>query len=451
MTSVYIVDDDASVLESLATTLRKEGYAIETFHTPTAFMSRVKVAPPAVAILDIFFGEGERTGDEMVSAVHEVSPLTQCLIISGESDLQKTLACMKNGALDFLEKPVSLPRLLTTVRNASGIHAVRADAESRHRILGNVPSMVELRNRVRKLSALSESVLICGENGTGKELVAENLHLMSPRSINPFLKINCTALNPNLIESELFGHKAGSFTGADRDKQGCFERAHRSSLFLDEIGDLHASLQSKILRVLQEKRVLPVGGTREVEIDTRLIFATHRDLEAMVHQGAFREDLYFRISTFVVRIPPLRERVDDIDVLAPFYLQEFLSENGLPAKAFASAAIDKMKSYHYPGNVRELAKIVKNAAFFCAGDIIEAEDVDLSPAFGHADIWFRTRGLTLADARDFFERELIARRLEESGNSVAQAAETLGMIKNNLYRKLKQCGLSIPESQSERM
>jgi transcriptional regulator with PAS, ATPase and Fis domain len=301
-----------------------------------------------------------------------------------------------------------------------------------------------MRNRIHKLAHLNESVLITGENGTGKELVAENLHLFSSRSAHPICKINCTALNPNIIESELFGHIAGSFTGADRSKQGCFERAHRSTLFLDEIGDFAPPLQAKILRVLQEKRVLPVGASKEIEVDTRLLFATNIDLESAVRKGLFREDLYFRISTFVIRIPPLRERLQDIDILAPHFLNEFLNENKLSSKVFTGASLDRLKEYHYPGNIRDLARIVKNAAFFTEGDKIDADNIDFMPPIGHPDLWFRTRSMSLSEAVDYFERELILRRLGEVGNDIGNAAESLGMIKNNLYRKMKQCGISIP-------
>jgi two-component system nitrogen regulation response regulator NtrX len=441
MSNIYIVDDDRSVLQSLSSTLKTEGWEVETFIDPVSFLSKVKESAPSVAIIDIFFSDRECCGDELVLKVKEFSPVTECIIISGESDIQKSIACIKNGAVDFLEKPVSLTRLLITVRNAMAIHTVKTDASGRFRILGDTPSLAEMRSRIQKLAALNEGILICGENGTGKELVAENLHLFSSRSVHPLYKINCTALNPNIIESELFGHTAGSFTGADRDKQGCFERANKSTLLLDEIGDFSPHLQSKLLRVLQEKRVLPVGATKEVAIDVRMLFATNCDLEAAVRSGTFREDLYFRISTFVIRIPPLRERLQDIDVLAQHFLNEFLRENKLLPKAFAPSAIDRLKEYHYPGNIRELARIVKNAAFFTEGSVIKAEDIDLMPQLGHPDIWFRTRSMPLSQACDYFERELILRRLEQSKNDIAQAAGSLGMIKNNLYRKMKQCGI----------
>jgi two-component system nitrogen regulation response regulator NtrX len=362
-------------------------------------------------------------------------------MMSGESDIQKTLACLQRGALDFLEKPVSLPRLLTSVRNALTVHNSRSSIQAGHQILGDSDIIRKTVARIRKLAALNESVLILGESGTGKELVALNLHLFSQRYALPLHRVNCAALNANLIEAELFGSKKGSFTGADRDRQGHFQAAGGSSLFIDEIGDFEPGLQSRILRVLQEKKVTPVGETREVPVDVRLIFATHRDLEQMIAEGRFREDLYFRLSTFTVQLPPLRERLADIDVLAPHFLATFLAENNLGFKTLGPDALSRLKEYDYPGNIRELAKIVKNAAVFCEREVLGAGDIEFQPRVGQADIWTRTQQMNLSDGRRLFERELIIRRLDEMGGDMSRTAESLGMLRTNLYRKLKDLGI----------
>jgi transcriptional regulator with PAS, ATPase and Fis domain len=291
--------------------------------------------------------------------------------------------------------------------------------------------------KVKKIAGLSESVLITGESGTGKELVAENLHLFSNRFSLPMIKVNCTALNPNLLESELFGHKAGSFTGADRNKKGIFEAAHKSTLFIDEIGDFPLNLQSKILRIIQEKKITPVGSTDEIPVDVRLVFATHRNLKEMVQAGLFREDLFFRISTFTIELPSLRKRIEDIDTLAPFFLKQFLMENSLPLKEFSSEAILKLKEYQYPGNIRELAKIIKNAAFFTEADRIMPYDIDFCSEPVCGEIWEKTRCLSLLESKECFEKELIDKRMKSMGKDIRKVAESLGMIKNNLYRKLK--------------
>ncbi len=441
METLWVVDDDAAILERLRTILTREGYQVETSAAPEDFLARATQQPPAVAILDIFFPGAGLDGEDLVKVLGERFPNAQAIMMSGESDIQKTLACLQHGALDFLEKPVSLARLLTSVRNAFSIHNARSSAQARHALLGHSGAMRRVTGLTRKLAALNESVLILGESGTGKELVAANLHFFSPRYARPLHKVNCASLNPNLIEAELFGYKKGSFTGAHRDHQGYFEAAQGSSLFIDEIGDFALPLQSRILRVLQEKTVTPVGETREVPVDARLIFATHRNLGELIARGEFREDLYFRLSTFVIEMPPLRERLEDIDDIAPNFLSRFLDENNLRFKELSPEALARLKQHDYPGNVRELAKVVKNAAFFCEGDRILASDIDFHPRAGQADIWSQTHGETLREARQRFERELIVRRMREAGGDVERAAGSLGLLRTNLYRKMRSLGV----------
>lgn len=443
METLWIVDDDAAILERLRAILTREGYQVETSASPEDFLTRATQQPPAVAILDIFFPGTRLDGEALVRALGERFPNAQAIMMSGESDIQKTLACLQQGALDFLEKPVSLTRLLTSVRNAFSIHSARGSVQAQYAMLGHSAAMQRVTGLVRKLGALKESVLILGESGTGKELAAANLHFFSPRYARPLQKVNCAALNPNLIEAELFGYKKGSFTGAHRDHQGYFEVARGSSLFIDEIGDFAPPLQSRILRVLQEKTVTPVGETREVPVDVRLIFATHRNLGDLIARGEFREDLYFRLSTFVIEMPPLRERLEDIDELAPHFLSRFLDENNLRFKELMPDALSRLKQHDYPGNVRELAKVVKNAAFFAEGDRITAGDIDFHPRPGQVDIWSQSRGETLREARNRFERELIARRLREAGGDVERAAGSLGLLRSNLYRKMRSLGMDL--------
>jgi len=437
MNPIYIVDDDQSILASLKSILSREGYIVEAVDSPDTFLEMVEQNPPSVAILDIFFNSHQIDGEELIKIISEKYPNTQCIVISGESDIQKTLACLREGALDFLEKPVSLPRLITAVRNAMELHNIKSSTRDKCKILGNSTLMQNIIAKVKKIAGLSESVLITGESGTGKELVAENLHLFSNRFSLPMIKVNCTALNPNLLESELFGHKAGSFTGADRNKKGIFEAAHKSTLFIDEIGDFPLNLQSKILRIIQEKKITPVGSTDEIPVDVRLVFATHRNLKEMVQAGLFREDLFFRISTFTIELPSLRKRIEDIDTLAPFFLKQFLMENSLPLKEFSSEAILKLKEYQYPGNIRELAKIIKNAAFFTEADRIMPYDIDFCSEPVCGEIWEKTRCLSLLESKECFEKELIDKRMKSMGKDIRKVAESLGMIKNNLYRKLK--------------
>lgn len=437
MELIYIADDDPSVIESLCSTLKAEGYTVQAALSPEEFIRLTKQQAPIIAILDIFFGAGKMDGESLVRYCSEQCPDTTCIMISGETDIQKTVNCMKQGAIDFLEKPVSLPRLLACVKNVIRLYQMRTTAISRFKLLGKSRIIKETINRIRKVACLNESVLITGESGTGKEVVAENIHLYSPRYALPMVKVNCTALNGNLIESELFGHAKGSFTGAANDKRGYFETAKGSSLFIDEIGDFPVPLQSKILRVLQEKKVVPLGTTNEIDIDARLLFATHCDLGSMIKNKTFREDLYYRISTFTIFLPPLRERLEDIDELASYFLAQFISENNMSYKEFSPDALDKLKQYHYPGNIRELSKIVKNSAYFSQHEKIAQEDILFENVNQETDLLDKTSRMSLSQAKESFENALIKRRYEMFNRDPRKTAESLGILPNNIYRFLK--------------
>jgi DNA-binding NtrC family response regulator len=445
MELIYIVDDDAAVSESLASILKTEGYAVEAVFSPDDFISLTKKQAPVIAILDIFYGNDTMDGESLVRYCAAEIPDTTCIMISGETDIQKTVNCMKLGAIDFLEKPVSLPRLLACVKNVIRLYQMRSAALTHFRLLGKSKVITEAFNRIRKVACLNETVLITGESGTGKEVVAENIHLYSARYSSPMVKVNCTALNAQVIESELFGHSRGSFTGAVIDKKGYFETAKGSSLFIDEIGDFPMPLQSKILRVLQEKKVIPLGTTTEVEVDTRLLFATHCDLDAMMKNKTFREDLYYRLSTFTVVLPPLRERLEDIDELASFFLSQFISENNMPYKEFSGNALDKLKRYHYPGNIRELSKIVKNAAHFSSHEKILPEDILFDSVNQETNLLGKTSTMTLSQAKESFEGAMIKRRFEMFNRDARKTAESLGILPNNIYRFLKKHSIDFTE------
>lgn len=438
MKTIAVVDDDPAIRETLSEILCDEGYRVITAASPLEFTDLLDVETPQVVILDLYFGEGVPSGETVLHELTESSPNTQVIVISGESQIQRTTTCLRDGALDFIEKPVSLPRLLTTVKNAFQIFHIREKTLKGAAILGESRSIKQVMSRIRKLASLNESVLITGENGTGKELVAKNLHLFSPRYTEQMISLNCTALNPNLIESELFGHEAGSFTGAKGKSEGYFQRAQRSTLFIDEIGDFDLQLQSKILRVLQEKTVTPVGAHEEVPVDIRPLFATHRNLDEMIERGDFREDLYFRISTFSIALPALRERSEDIPVLADHFLKQFIKENTLPEMQFSESALEKLMSYHFPGNIRELAKIVKNSAFFASENEISADDISFTKRNQSTSLLEKTDGMSLNEAKKYLEKEFILHRLKECNNAIEKSAESMGIIRNNLYRKLRE-------------
>jgi DNA-binding NtrC family response regulator len=446
MELIYIVDDDFSVAESLCNALIDEGYAAKFALSPEEFIALTKQQSPVIAILDICFGSGNMDGETLVKYCAENHPDTTCIMISGETDIKKTIDCLKHGAIDFLEKPVSLPRLLTCVKNVIRMCQMKATAVSRFKLLGKSKIIKDTISRIRKLASLNESVLITGESGTGKEIVAENIHHYSSKFALPMIKVNCAALNSNLIESELFGHAKGSFTGATSDKKGYFETAKGSSLFIDEIGDFPVQLQSKILRVLQEKKVVPLGTTSEIYVDTRLLFATHCNLGTMIKNKTFREDLYYRLSTFTIVLPPLRERLEDIDELSSYFLSLFIAENNMPYKEFSSSALDKLKQYHYPGNIRELSKIVKNCACFSIGDVIGPEDIHFESIDQETDLLDKTRTMTLSQAKDSFEKALIKRRFEFFNKDPRSTAQSLGILPSNIYRFLKKHSIEFNET-----
>lgn len=436
MTEIWIVDDDTQIIDRIEKILAKENYLVKTFSQPEEIIGQLAITQPAIVISDIFFKNSSLTGDSIIAEISKTCLFTQSVVMSGESDVNKVLNCLKLGALDFLDKPVSLPRLLTTVKNAETIYNSRVSTEKQYSIMGNSKAIKNTVAKIKKLAMLNESVLILGESGTGKELAARNLHLFSNRYSKEMQMVNCTALNTNLIESELFGHLKGSFTGATNDKKGYFEIANKSTLFIDEIGDFPLELQVKLLRVLQEKKITPVGSSNSLDIDTKLIFATHQDLEKQITEKKIREDFFFRISTFSVKMPPLRERLEDIDILANHFLQSFLSENNLKYKEFSESALSKLKEYNYPGNIRELIQIVKNGAFFSNGEKIEADDISFTRSNDDSDFWDITDKMELSAAKTYFEKILIERRLQQKSNDIEKTANSLGMIKNNLYRKL---------------
>lgn len=443
MTKIFVVDDSEKICLSLSDILTKEGYQVLTYLSPKQALAHISDEKPDVVLVDIFFEEGQPDGEWMVQQMSAKYPGIPCLMMSGESDIYKILACLKQGAVDFIEKPVLLPRLLTSIKNALKLIASKQYSQNKCPMIGKSQVMTDLLVRIRKLANLEDSILIIGESGTGKELVAENLHLLSNRFGNPFLRLNCAALSPQLIESELFGHQKGSFTGADTDKKGFFELASSGTLFLDEIGDLPLGLQSKLLRVLQEKSIIPVGGVQEISINTRILSATHQNLDQMVQKGLFREDLLYRIATFRIPLPPLRERLDDIDDLAPYLLQKFLDANNLGYKEFLVEAIKKLKTYKYPGNVRELAAVIKNAVVFSDDSQISEKDIQFhSSETQKIDLLTQTQQMNLAQAKDFLEKRFLEYRIQSLNHDLNLVAESLGLHKPNLYRKMKEYGVA---------
>ncbi|RMG90358.1 MAG: sigma-54-dependent Fis family transcriptional regulator, partial [Candidatus Dadabacteria bacterium] len=377
------------------------------------------------------------------------------IMMSGHATIETAVKATKLGAYDFIEKPLNLDRLLLTIEHA--VRARRLSEENRYwrerwgrspDLIGESPAVRELKEQIRVVGPTRASVLITGENGTGKELVARAVHRASRRRDGPFVEVNCAAIPEDLIESELFGHEKGAFTGATARRRGKFDLADGGTLFLDEIGDMSLKTQAKILRVIQEMRFERVGGTKTHEVDVRIIAATNKDLEEEIREGRFREDLYYRLNVVPIHVPPLRERTEDIPLLFRHFVEEYCREENREPVEVDEAVFAVLQAYPWPGNVRELKNVAERMVILCRSDRLTVADVP--PAVrgqgtgsGGAGGTVRP-GLGLREARRQFERDYIARHLEEAGWNVPQAAEALGVDRSSLYKKMKELGIEVP-------
>jgi two-component system nitrogen regulation response regulator NtrX len=376
----------------------------------------------------------------------------EVVLISGHGNIESAVRAIKMGAFDFVEKPLSLDKTVLVIRNA--LHQRRLEAENRalrarvdrtQTMVGDSGSMRQLRDQVAMAAPTNGRVLIFGENGTGKELVARTIHALSRRRAAAFVEVNCAAIPEELIESELFGHVRGAFTGAVSDRRGKFELADGGTIFLDEIGDMSLKTQAKVLRVLQEQTMEAVGGTARIKVDARVLAATNKDLQAEIRAGRFREDLYFRLNVVPIFVPPLRERQEDIPLLADHFMAEFAREYGRRVKRFDAGARAALQRYSWPGNVRELRNVTERLMIMVPGDAISAADLSfLDGGTAARPVGFDapTERMTLHEARDRFERDLILRTLAEQQGNMSRTADVLGVERSNLYRKMKAFGIA---------
>jgi two-component system nitrogen regulation response regulator NtrX len=438
MPSILIVDDERNILSSLQGALGREDYAVDVAATLAEARDKLREAFD-VLLLDVRLPDG--SGIDLLSEVRQAAPETVVIMMSGHATIDTAVEATRLGAFDFFEKPVSLERLLVVLRNATRNRALETEnrrlrASWAAAIVGRAPAIERVLGEIEKAGPADARVLIQGENGTGKELVARALHAASPRRSMPFVAVNCSAIPEELVESELFGHERGAFTGATQSRRGRFEEAHGGTLFLDEISDLSARAQTKLLRVLQEGELTRVGGSRNVRVDARVIAATNHDLQAAVKDGAFREDLFFRLAVIPITVPPLRERSADI----PLLVHAFADELGRGRKRqFSDEAVDALARHPFPGNVRELRNLVERLLIMNAEETIGAAHVravlpDL-PDAGDGDV-------RLADAVRAFERRAIERAIAEAGGNVTHAAARLGLERSHLYKKMKKLGMS---------
>jgi two-component system nitrogen regulation response regulator NtrX len=450
MPGVLIVDDEANIRSSLQGALGREGYQVECAATAAEARAKLRDSFDYI-LLDVWLPDGN--GLDLLRESLAADPDAVVIMMSGHATIDAAVQATRLGAFDFLEKPLSLERLLVLLRNAGAAVALKSENRRLTRgwakpILGRSPSIRRLLGEIERAGAGAARVLIQGENGTGKELVARALHAAGPREGRPFVAVNCAAIPEELIESELFGHERGAFTGATQARKGRFEEAHGGTLFLDEVGDLSARAQTKLLRVLQEGELMRVGGNRAIRVDVRVIAATNQDLAALVRAGRFREDLYFRLAVVPITVPPLRERAEDVPLLVERFAAETAAEAGVKPRAFAPAALLALARYRYPGNVRELRNIVERLLIMAPGERVEVDAVrSILPREpeepGAPD---GAGAVRLADRVRDFERSVIEATLAAEGGSMTRAAARLGLERSHLYKKMKKLGWTPDEN-----
>jgi two-component system, NtrC family, nitrogen regulation response regulator NtrX len=449
MPSILIVDDEPGVRTALSGVLRDEGYDVDAVDSGEACLERLARQASDVVVLDIWLPGMD--GLATLSRMRERQFDSQVVIISGHGNVESAVRAIKMGAFDFVEKPLSLEKTVLVVRNALRQRnleaenlALRAKVDAQHQMIGESYAMAKLREQVAMAAPTNGRVLIIGENGTGKELVARNIHSMSRRRSAPFVEVNCAAIPEELIESELFGHVRGAFTGAVADRRGKFETAQGGTIFLDEIGDMSLKTQAKVLRVLQEQVMEPVGGSTRIRVDARVLAATNKDLPTEIRAGRFREDLYFRLNVVPIFVPPLRERVEDVALLADHFMAMLAREYGRRPKTFDADAVAALQRYAWPGNVRELRNLVERLMIMVPSDRVSSRDLTFLEqglvATPHATTAV-TSIAPLHDARDEFEKQYILRALAAQQGNMSRTAEVLGVERSNLYRKMRAFGI----------
>jgi DNA-binding NtrC family response regulator len=449
---LLLIDDDPNTLASLSRAFRLAGYEATVCDSANRALEIIRSER-----FDLIFSDVMMPGKDGISLLEDLKAAgvtTPVVMISGQASVETAARATRLGAVDFLEKPLSTEKLLVTIENVLRLRHLEdenRDLRSRigkHEIIWSGPAMERLMAQVERVAASETRVAIQGETGTGKELIARTIHQKSARRAAPFVTLNCAAVPAELIESELFGHEKGSFTGAATRHIGKFEQAGGGTLFLDEIGDMPLAMQSKLLRVLEEGEIERVGGDKPIVVDARVVVATHRNLEEMVRQGTFRADLFHRIYVFPIALPPLRERIEEIPALAKFFAAQVASQNGWRQKHFSPESLEILQRYGWPGNVRELRNVVERVLLLSGAETITAEELNLAlPASRNGEAISSTGSGPLAQRLESFEREVLLSELRRHHHHMTNTARALGLERSHLYKKCQQLGINI---QSER-
>ncbi|NLI29891.1 MAG: sigma-54-dependent Fis family transcriptional regulator [Nitrospiraceae bacterium] len=456
--SVLIVDDEAGIRESMTGIFEDEGFAVMTAASGEEALERIAEKMPDLVFLDVWLPEMD--GIETLERLKEQKYNLPVVMMSGHGNIEIAVKATRHGAYDFLEKPFSsIERVMLVARLALERQRLeeenlllRADAGRRWHMVGSSAPMLALREQIALAAQGSARVLILGESGTGKELVARVLHEQSPRAMGAFIEVNCAAIPQELIESELFGHEKGSFTGALERKIGKFELANNGTLFLDEIGDMSLQTQAKVLRIMETQEFQRVGGSKNIKVDVRIIAATNKNLMEEVKKGAFREDLFYRLNVIPITVPPLRDRSEDIPELVEYFAESFAAENGLRPKRFDDHALRVIQEHPWPGNIRELKNAVERLVIMVPGQDITRKQLETlgilqSPEINRSGGYFAVR--TLREARDLFERDFIIHKLQENAWNVSRTAELIGIERSNLHKKMRAFGITESKEQDE--
>jgi two-component system nitrogen regulation response regulator NtrX len=447
--TILIVDDEESIIQSLNGILTDEGFETVSAKSGQAGLEKIEEVIPDLVLLDIWMPGMD--GIDTLVKIKEAYPQLQVVMMSGHGTIETAVKATRLGAYDFIEKPLSLEKVLLSINNALDYYRLEEEVsllkekqKHKNKITGTSAAILQLKEQIGIVAPTNAWVLISGENGTGKELVAHTIHSLSKRSNKPMVEVNCAAIPDELIESELFGHEKGAFTGAGAMKKGKFDLAHEGTLFMDEIGDMSLKAQSKTLRILQEQKFERVGGSRTIYVDVRVIAATNKDLEQEIAKGTFRDDLYFRLNVIPMTVPPLRERVDDIPELVNEFLKELSVNTNLQPKEFSDEAVEILKKYHWPGNVRELKNLVERLAIMAPEKVIYAKDVP-SPFNTEAGMDEELESSLMSgsykEAKTNFEKAFITKKLKEFRGNISQTAEAIGIERSNLHKKIKAYGL----------
>ncbi len=444
--NILIVDDEKNIREGLGKALELDGYNVFLAENGKEALDIVTNGEIDLIITDLKMPE--LSGEELLKRVASAYPAIPIIILTGHGTIESAVQAMRDGAYDFLTKPVNLDRLSLLVKRALANRelvlqnrALQEELKSRSQfanIIGKSEAMKKIFDVVKQVAPTRASVLITGESGVGKEMIADAIHYLSPRRDKPYVKVHCAALTETLLESELFGHEKGAFTGAIARKRGRFELANRGTIFLDEIGEVNQTIQIKLLRVLQEKKFERVGGEETIEVDVRILSATNKNLQEEIKKGTFREDLYYRLNVVNIHIPPLRERKEDIPLLIAHFLKEISRENNKQIDGIDSKARMALYNYHWPGNVRELRNCIESAVVMCKGNVITLDDLPPTVKNESDEDYIKlSSGITLADA----EREIIRFTLRKLNGNKSKTAEVLGIGRKTLHRKIQEYGI----------